>query len=765
MSRPGHQGRLDLDEGLRETTVNSILRWKRRLEGGRRDPADFVLTEREANQLRAVALERGAVGLAEHLERVATLCKAAPNVVGTALSEIAKFVDLTARASSPAGAPLAGTFVPAMQREEERRPAQVASTPPPALGESVIAPPSMLFSPEVVAPSVVGQPPPLAGAPPPRATPGPSVPSAASAESALLNGTMLSSGASSVPAAPSAEERSARQAPAHALPESVARPIAPPKLLEGTFLGFRAFNAKKEAKKQSSDRPADARPNREGLLGLRSRPSARLGPVGPVGPDPSRNVWKGLGAAPGPAAAPRAPAWQGNTPKPKRVQRRGEGGREWAVPAWAYWVGGSVFLLAVSTVVVIVLVGRAPSKDPIVQRTPAPNPSNGLPVAKDAPPPSPSAPLFDQPLPPMGPDTPELRALIETQNRMAKACRADPSACGRGWTVASRDALNPIDKGALTLVHAPEGPAAAWLHGLKSPPDFPVHDEPALRQSFDYDTKNIAGRQSFQAKLFECSAYSDIFDSTLTRYGAPHWLIAVVYQESGCNHLATSEVGARGLWQFMPESARAYGLRVVDGEIDERLNPVKSTDAAVHFLTDLQRKFGAWDLALAAYNMGPFGVLARIAQVGESAGFWELSHAGLLPDETAGYVPAIESDALVLANLTRLQFNPYGKRLESTSEIIVKPGMRLSMLARAASTTTVHIRDLNPEFLRDVVPEGENSARVPDSEAHRAQAFVDSWSPDDNRDTCVPQTFDWGAQQFETSRYAANCAGAARDAR
>lgn len=348
---------------------------------------------------------------------------------------------------------------------------------------------------------------------------------------------------------------------------------------------------------------------------------------------------------------------------------------------------------------------------------------------------------------------------------MAKACRANPSECGRGWTVASRDALNPIDKGTLTLVHAPEGPAAAWLHGLKSPPDFPVHDEPALRQSFDYDTKNIAGRQSFQAKLFECSAYSDIFDSTLTRYGAPHWLIAVVYQESGCDHLATSEVGARGLWQFMPESARAYGLRVVDGEIDERLNPVKSTDAAVHFLTDLQRKFGAWDLALAAYNMGPFGVLARIAQVGESAGFWELSHAGLLPDETAGYVPAIESDALVLANLTRLQFNPYGKRLESTSEIIVKPGMRLSMLARASSTTTVHIRDLNPEFLRDVVPDGENSARVPDSEAHRAQAFVDSWSPDDNRDTCVPQQFDWGAQQFETSRYAANCAGAARDAR
>jgi membrane-bound lytic murein transglycosylase D len=298
------------------------------------------------------------------------------------------------------------------------------------------------------------------------------------------------------------------------------------------------------------------------------------------------------------------------------------------------------------------------------------------------------------------------------------------------------------------------------LRSLKVPEDFPIHDEPALRNLFDFGSKNIAGRQGFQTKLFQCSAYSDIFESTLLKYGAPRWLEAVVYQESGCNRSATSPCGAKGLWQFMPESARAYGLRVVEGEVDERLNPIKSTDAAIHFLTDLQRKLGAWDLALAAYNMGPYGVLARLAQVPDKAGFWELAHANLLPDETAGYVPAIEAYALMLKNVARLQFNPYGKRLDSTAEVVVRPGTRLSLIARASSTTTAHIRDLNPEFLRDIVPDGETTARIPDSEAHRAQAFLDSWSPSDYRDTCVPENFDWGAQQFETSPYAKTCAAA-----
>jgi membrane-bound lytic murein transglycosylase D len=209
-----------------------------------------------------------------------------------------------------------------------------------------------------------------------------------------------------------------------------------------------------------------------------------------------------------------------------------------------------------------------------------------------------------------------------------------------------------------------------------------------------------------------------------------------------------------GLWQLMPESARAYGLRVEDGKIDERLNPIKSTDAAIHFLTDLQRMLGSWDLALAAYNMGPYGVLARLHQVGGSAGFSDLTHAGLLPQETAGYVPAIEANALVLQNLVSLHFTAVGASMEQTAQIVVDPAQRLSLIARAAATNTLRIRDLNPEFLRDVVPEGCTSARVPNTEADRAQDFMSRWKSTDNWDTCVPENFDWGKTPFERSPYA-----------
>jgi membrane-bound lytic murein transglycosylase D len=355
-----------------------------------------------------------------------------------------------------------------------------------------------------------------------------------------------------------------------------------------------------------------------------------------------------------------------------------------------------------------------------------------------------------------GTETPELRALLDMQSKLASTCRDDPATCGRGWTPLAKEALTPIDLKDFTP-SGPQGPLPAWLRRLKIPSDLPVSDELSLRSSFDFNTKNIAGRQGFQARLFTCAAYADIFESTLIKYGAPTWLTAVVFQESGCNPSATSPVGARGLWQFMPESARMYGLRVVEGDVDERLNPVKATDAAIHFLTDLQRKLGAWDLSFAAYNMGPFAVVARLSQIGQNAGFWDLVHAHVLPEETAGYVPSIEAYALILENLSRLQFSRDGKRLESTAEIQVKPGARLSLLARAASTTTLHIRELNPEFLRDVVPEGETTARVPDAESHRAETFLGSWSPDDNRDTCVPEDFDWGAKEFETSRYAKAC--------
>ncbi len=751
MSGPGWAGRQpapDLDPGLRETTVNSVMRWKRRLDlHGRTGPdpirQELALIGREAGQLKTLALARGAETLAQLLERVEILAAGPASPVADAVQRISEHIGLDEPRGVPEGRADEGSLgnMPgAASRIEPVRPGPSATAPSagaPSEGPAAAWPP--LLGRSVLAGSMV-EPPMLDAS---QRRPGP-VPTPGTMHSAQAPSGDLARGVGGPnPKAPATPPPA--NPPAVRLPDSIRVP-SPPKLL-GTIMGLRAFGRRSAEPQQP--KPAGGLP--AAVLGLRARTGQRpqVASWAPPKKPYLVDAWR---------KGSRSPDWP-STPRPRKSDRAARA-TEPTAPRWFVFVAAAIALLAIVTVSVVLLGGHRSRG--AIEPTPHPGPSAASGPVPGTRPSTPS--IGSEPANPLtqlvhqrGHETPELRALLDAQGRMAIACKNDPASCGRGWTPIARDAFNPIDRASLTLAPAPEAPLSAWLQRLKLPRDFPIHDDPTLRALFDFNTKNIAGRQRFQAKLFECAAYDDIFDSTLVKYGAPSWLTAVVYQESACDPRATSDVGARGLWQFMPESARAYGLRVVDGEIDERLNPMKSTDAAIHFLTDLQRTLGAWDLVLAAYNMGPFAVLARLAQAGESAGFWELSHAGLLPDETAGYVPAIEAYALALQNLHRLQFSRDGKRLESTAEIVVKPGLRLSLMARAASTTTIHIRELNPEFLRDVVPEGETTLRVPDAESHRAQAFVESWSPDDNRDTCVPEDFDWGARQFDTSKFAKNC--------
>lgn len=119
--------------------------------------------------------------------------------------------------------------------------------------------------------------------------------------------------------------------------------------------------------------------------------------------------------------------------------------------------------------------------------------------------------------------------------------------------------------------------------------------------------------------------------------GVPEQLLVVAEVESAFNPRALSPKGARGLWQFMPETARRYGLRV-DHHVDERLDVARSTRAAARYLRDLHLLFGDWQLALAAYNAGESRVAAAINQSG-SRDFAETST--LLPVETRVYASRV----------------------------------------------------------------------------------------------------------------------------
>ncbi len=746
------------DEHLRNITANSLSRWNRRL--GAPGPTELgeqpELTASEAMQLHALATQREAHDLADLLRRIGQAAGAAgpARALREALQNLAAF----AKGERPAGPAGGGAVAP---RADAPRPGSgfdpnLSLAEPPMLSRSVFAGPgpvaSVASGPELLPPKD-----PRAPAAPPKASasPGPNPATMLSLERPRLESTP--------PQAPAAPNRSAAApAPLVSPGSSFSRPlpasIPAPRIQEkpppvGAVLGLRAKFG------QESREASEPPPERMLGLGKRRRSAPSFEP-----PAPERLPER---RTPRPQTALESSDSSERRATTRRRKREPSTGRT-RIPVWLPVSAAALLGLGAITLYVIVSAGRqgdvAGPTTPTAKSA-APGANNGAPRPPEtdrAREQGSSSPLVQPPTPnPASPgkESAELTKLLDMQRRLVAACQTDPTMCGGRWTPLARDALSAAEQAPLTIAPTPGSSVTpGWVHKYRVPKELALHDEPAMRTRFDY-LNNIAGHQQFQSMLFECAAYADIFESALEKYGAPSWLRAVVFQESQCSPRAKSPVGALGLWQFMPESAQAYGLRV-DERVDERLNPMKETEAAVHFLVDLYRALGGWDLVLAAYNMGPFAVLRQLNRAPPGTGFWDLVHAGVIPEETAGYVPAIEAYALATQNLSALHFTMDGKRLEATAQIPVRSGTRLSQIARAASTSTTRIRDLNPEFLVDVIPEGAFFVRVPDGQGPRAQAFLEQLAPGDEIDRCVPDTFDWGATRFEASPYAANCASA-----
>jgi hypothetical protein len=365
-----------------------------------------------------------------------------------------------------------------------------------------------------------------------------------------------------------------------------------------------------------------------------------------------------------------------------------------------------------------------------------------------------------------GAESPELKAWVDHQAAIqAKLletgkCEGSAAAC-RALFKAREEMTNPPSRRVDPRKKNPPPAGAAgglrsrWLAGLKMP-SIPVEDDPRVQRFFEKYTDTQVGRALFESMLFRCGAYRDRIQETLIRYELPQSLLAVVFAESGCDPLAKSPVGAEGLWQFMPEAGRAYHLHIIEDIIDERHSPPKSTEAAIHFLADLYKKFGSWDLVFAAYNMGPYGLAARMERAGGGdVGFWDLLDADMLPEETSAYVPIIEAFALILENLQRLKFAGTQMRApEVTADLDAPPGTRLGLVARAAATSVNQIRLMNLDIKGDVVP------RIP-GQLFPVQVSKDVvWQARDtlqdligrqsHDDECVPAAFDWGKQRFTT---------------
>lgn len=182
------------------------------------------------------------------------------------------------------------------------------------------------------------------------------------------------------------------------------------------------------------------------------------------------------------------------------------------------------------------------------------------------------------------------------------------------------------------------------------------------------------GRRSMEHAISRGTPYLTMIRRNLHREGLPAELAWLPLIESGFSSAAMSSAGAVGMWQFMPETARAYGLRV-DRYIDERRDADKATHAAVRHLRDLHDRYGSPFLAAAAYNAGAgridrgLGFLEITSAQDED--FFRLSKAALLSAETRDYVPRLIAAALIAENPGR-----YGLRPADRSTLTREPARR-----------------------------------------------------------------------------------------
>ena len=256
-------------------------------------------------------------------------------------------------------------------------------------------------------------------------------------------------------------------------------------------------------------------------------------------------------------------------------------------------------------------------------------------------------------------------------------------------------------------------------------PDLKIPVTRRVLKYVRFFTRTDRGRGMFETWLKRSGRYQDLVQMELRDRRLPEDLIWVAMIESGFDPKAKSPMGAMGLWQFMPATGAVYGLQQ-NRHLDQRKNPRLATAAAAHHLRDLYMRFGAWDLALAAYNMGYEQLLDRIDAYGTSD-FNELARQQAIPSETASYVPKIAAAAIVANNLERFGFEKVEiNRPVDAAEVAVPPGTPLKTLAKAAGVSSATVRTMNPDILGDRVPPGRGDflLMIPADTLGRAQATL-----------------------------------------
>ena len=211
--------------------------------------------------------------------------------------------------------------------------------------------------------------------------------------------------------------------------------------------------------------------------------------------------------------------------------------------------------------------------------------------------------------------------------------------------------------------------------------------------------------------------YLPLFHEKLSNENLPVELKYLPIVESNLIPTATSKVGATGLWQLMFYTAVENGL-VMNSYVDERMDPVKSTTAAVRYLKKLYDIHKDWNLAVASYNAGPRTISKAIHRSGGYQNYWNIRP--FLPNETANYIPSFFATMYVLeyAKEHGINIDNNSNYFFKTDSVLITKRISMRQISKALNISEDQLMNLNPSYIHKIIPvvEGqENYIYIPDS--------------------------------------------------
>lgn len=276
------------------------------------------------------------------------------------------------------------------------------------------------------------------------------------------------------------------------------------------------------------------------------------------------------------------------------------------------------------------------------------------------------------------------------------------------------------------------------VYAFRLPPPSTNHKTIPLVEN-SWVQAEIKSFQTVERKFFEeayqrSGLYRPMIVEELKKAGLPEELSWLPLIESGFRPRALSRARALGLWQFIASTGYRYGLKR-DKFIDERMDPIKSTRAAIKYLAELHDFFGDWTTAIASYNCGELRVqnVIRAQKIDYLDNFWDLF--ANLPYETARYVPRFIATLLIIENPEKYGFNlPQPEQPLTFETVKLSKPVKLSLLASRLGLSPDSLSLLNPELRHDSTPNYEYELRVPVGYGEKTLACLTelpTWIPPD----------------------------------